>query len=151
MAPAWARLGDLFHHSTATQTSDDTKATQLPPYHGVKHAIGVIDFSANGDVSVDSEVVGNMQAMLESALASTGRFVVVERGNLNAVAQEQNLQASGHAAKASDVARTGQVRSARYLCAGTITEVSTSTSGNTGGLQFGGIQIGGSSPRPRSW
>jgi curli biogenesis system outer membrane secretion channel CsgG len=145
--PARAGLDQVLKPGTATQTKDDAADVRLPEYKGVKHAIGVIDFTAEDGFSFDDSARQNFRAMLESSLAATNRFVIVERGNLNAVAQEQELQASGHAAKADAAAQGGKVRSARYLATGTITEVSTETSGSGGGLEIKGFRIGGSSSK----
>jgi len=147
LPPAYAVLDQLLKPGTATKTKDDTAGAQLPEYKGVKQAIGVIDFTAEDGLSIDESLKENFRAMLESALFASNRFVMVERANLNAVAQEQDLQASGHAAKADSVAQSGKLRSARYLATGTITEVSTATSGDGGGLDIKGFHIGGSSAK----
>ncbi len=145
LLPAQAGLGDLLKSGTKTQ--DDAAASPLPEFKGIKHAIAVVDFSAQNGLSFDAPVQENMRAMLESALYATRRFVMVERGNLQAVAQEQDLQSGGRAATGSGVAQTGKVRSARYLATGTITEVSTATTGDAGGLNIRGFHIGGSSAK----
>ena len=142
-----AGLGDLLKPGTATQTKDDTAGAKMGEYHGVKHAIGVVDFETQNGVSISSDVAANLAPMLESTLFATGRFVIVERGNLASVTKEQDLQSGGRAAKASDVAQTGKIRSARYLATGVITEASSSTSGDGGGLNISGIHLGGSSSK----
>ncbi len=147
LPPAYAILDQLLKPGTATKTKDETAAAQMPEFKGVKQAIGVIDFSAEEGLVFDESLKDNFRAMLESALVATNRFVMVERANLTAVAQEQDLQASGHAAKAEGVAQGGKLRSARYLATGTITEVSTSTSGDGGGLDIKGFHIGGSTAK----
>ncbi|RME71993.1 MAG: hypothetical protein D6781_03005 [Verrucomicrobia bacterium] len=85
--------------------------------------------------------------MLESALYETGRFVIVERGDLGSVMAEQDLQASGRAAEGAKVAQTGELLSARYLATGDITEASESTSGEGAGINIRGFRIGGSTAK----
>jgi curli biogenesis system outer membrane secretion channel CsgG len=81
--------------------------------------------------------------MLESALFESGRFVLVERGDLGSVLAEQDLQKSGRASDAKGTAETGKIRSARYIASGSVTEVSEGSSGESGGIGFGGIRVGG--------
>lgn len=137
----------LLKPSTATKTSDDTKGSQMGTYAGVKHALGVVDFGTAPGCSFEEANRENMRAMLESALFATNRFVIVERSNLDAVLNEQDLAASKRAAKSSGVAQTGKIRSARYLATALITEASSNTSGDSGGVRIHGFSIGGSSAK----
>ena len=145
--PARAGLSDLLKPGTATKTKDDTAGSKMPEYKGVKHAIGVIDFQNQNTAFTDPTLTQNFRLMLESALFATNRFVIVERAEMDQVMKEQDLQAGGRAAKATDVAQTGKLRSARYLATGTIVEASSDTSGDNGGLTIKGIHIGGSSAK----
>jgi curli biogenesis system outer membrane secretion channel CsgG len=147
IAPARAGLSDLLKPGTATKTKDDTAGSKMPEYKGVKHAIGVIDFENQRGFFPESSLSQNFRMMLESALFATNRFVIVEREQLDTVIKEQDLQTSGRAAKAADVAQTGKLRSARYLATGKVTEASSDTSGDGGGLNIKGIRIGGSSAK----
>lgn len=137
----------LLKPSTATKTKDDTKGSQMGSYAGIKHAIGVVDFSIGPNCSFEDSNADNMRAMLESALFATNRFVIVERGNLDAVMNEQDLASSKRAAKSTGVAQTGKIRSARYLATALITEASANTSGDSGGVRIKGFSIGGSSAK----
>jgi curli biogenesis system outer membrane secretion channel CsgG len=142
-----AQPSNLLKPGTKTKTNDDTAATQMGEYKGIKHALGIADFTVSDGFSFDESAKQNMRAMLESALFATNRFVIVERGNLEAVTKEQDLQTGGRAAKADNVAQTGKLRTARYLAACTVTEASSSTKGDSGGLAIHGIRIGGSSSK----
>ncbi len=137
----------LLKPSTATKTKDDTKGSQMGSYSGIKHALGVVDFSISSGCHFEDSNADNMRAMLESALFATNRFVIVERGNLDAVLNEQDLASSKRAAKSTGVAQTGKVRSARYLATALITEASSNTSGDSGGVRIKGFSIGGSSAK----
>ncbi|MDD2764418.1 MAG: CsgG/HfaB family protein [Opitutaceae bacterium] len=146
-APARASLSDLLKPGTATKTSDDTGGSKMPEYKGVKHALGVVDFENQNGFFPESDLSQNFRLMLESALFATNRFVLLEREKLDTVMQEQDLQASGRAAKAANVAQTGKLRSAHYLATGKIIEAATNTSGDGGGLNIKGIHLGGSSAK----
>lgn len=137
----------LLGPSTKTRTKDDTAATQMGSYKGIKHPIGVVDFEVSNGCNFGDDGAANMRAMLESALFSTNRFILVERGNLDAVLNEQDLQKSKRASKATGVAQTGKIRSARYIATALITEASSNTSGDGGGVRIKGFKIGGSATK----
>ena len=147
-ALAQADVGtSLLKPSTATRPKDDTKGSQMGAYQGIKHPIGVVDFEVDSGCDFDDGAKANMRAMLESALFATNRFVIVERGNLDAVMNEQDLASSKRAAKSTGVAQTGKIRTARYLATTLITEVSSNTSGDSGGIRIKGFTIGGSATK----
>jgi len=125
-----------------TKTEDGNAELDLPPYDGIKHAIGVVPFENTSYFKSDIDLQENMTVMLENVLLQSGRFVVVERDNMEETLSEQDFQASGRAAKAGDVAQTGQVRSARYLARAQITGVEAKESGGGGGLNIGKWNVG---------
>jgi curli biogenesis system outer membrane secretion channel CsgG len=145
--PAQAGAGKVLEPSTTTKTKDDTGVAAMGAYQGVKHAIGVLDFTNDAGYASEWSLGENMRLMLESSLAATNRFVIVERGDLDAVLDEQDLQASTRAAKSKSAAQTGRLRSARYLASGAVTEASVGTSGEGAGLRIKGFRIGGSSTK----
>lgn len=146
-SPSYAFLGKLTKKSSETKTSDDTAKNKLPEYTGVKHALGVISFDNEAGFVSEWNLGDNLSLMLESSLYDTGRFVIVERAELGAVMAEQDLQNSNRTAQAAQVASTGQVRSAKYLATGAITEASYNTSGDSGGLRIKGFNIGAKSDK----
>jgi len=127
-----------------TDTKDGNAQLNLPPYNGVKHAIGVLPFENTSFWKGDIDLQENMTTMLENVLVQSGRFVVVERENMEQTMSEQDMQASGRAAKAGDVAQTGQIRSAKYLARCTVTGVEAEESGGGGGINVGKFSIGAS-------
>jgi curli biogenesis system outer membrane secretion channel CsgG len=145
--PSHAFLSKLTKKSSETKTKDDTAENKLPEYTGVKHALGVISFDNEAGFVSEWNLGDNLGLMLESSLYDTGRFVIVERAELGAVMAEQDLQNSGRTAQASQVASTGQIRSAKYLATGAITEASYKTSGDSGGLRIKGFNIGAKSDK----
>ncbi|OGV43238.1 MAG: hypothetical protein A2X46_03955 [Lentisphaerae bacterium GWF2_57_35] len=126
-----------------TKTESSNADMKLGEYKGLKHAIGCKDFENQAGWSGSWDLGKNLSIMLESALYDSGRFVVVEREKLTDVIAEQDLAASGRAAK-SKVAQTGKIRSARYIGSGAVTGVEESQSGGGGGVSFGGFRVGGS-------
>ena len=126
-----------------TKTSKAESSAELGEYHGIKHAVGCKQFDNEAGWHGQWEIGDNLSIMLESALFDTGRFVIVEREKLAAVLDEQDLEASGRAAKAKGVAQTGKIRPARYLATGAVTTVEEDQSGGGGGISVKGIRIGG--------
>lgn len=127
---------------TGGTETEDTSKPSTEEFKGVKHAIGVRDFTNDAGWSGKWSLGDNMGVMLESALYDSGRFVVVSREKLGAVLDEQDLASSGRASK-SDVAKTGALRSARYIATGSIVTVDSNTQGSSGGISFKGVSIGG--------
>lgn len=125
-----------------TKTRSANAENKLGEYKGLKHAIGCKDFENQAGWSGHWDIGNNLSIMLESALFDTGRFVLVEREKLGQVMLEQDLAASGRAAK-SKVAKTGELRSARYLATGAVTEVEDAQAGGEGGIRIKGFRIGG--------
>ncbi len=145
-APAYAGLEDLFRKGTGTdktKTTDGDAKMDLPEYHGIKHAVGVVDFNNDSGWRGEAKLGQNLSIMLESGLMDTGRFVLVERDKLGYVLDEQDLAASGRTAKAAGVAQTGKLRPAKYIATGTVVEVENNESGLDGGLRIKGFKVGG--------
>ncbi len=136
-SPAFALWG-----KATTSTESGNAKMNLGEYKGLKHAIGCKEFSNEAGWHGSWEIGNNLTIMLESALFDSGRFVIVEREKLGDVMAEQDLAASGRAAK-SKVAKTGLIRAARYIASGAVTEVTENQSGGGGGVSFKGIRLGG--------
>ncbi|MBU0677695.1 MAG: CsgG/HfaB family protein [Verrucomicrobia bacterium] len=134
---SWALWG-----KATTATSDGDADMGLGEYKGLKHAVGVKDFDNDAGWRGNWEIGNNLSVMLESALFDTGRFVIVEREKLKEVLGEQDLAASGRTAKAKKVAKTGLIRSAKYLATGAVTEVEENQSGGDGGIRIKGFKVG---------
>lgn len=137
-SPAQAQWG-----RPSTKTESANADMKLGEYKGLKHAIGVKGFDNESGWHGQWKIGDNLAIMLESALYDSGRFVLVEREKLGDIMLEQDLAASGRAAKAKDVAKTGLIRPARYIATGAVTEVEESQSGADGGISIRGIRVGG--------
>lgn len=85
-----------------------------------------------------------LSGMLSNELAATGAFRVLERSQLQAVLEEQNLGMSGRV-RPDTAARIGQLVGAQYLVTGTVTAYETRSSGTGAGISFRGVSIGGKS------
>jgi len=82
--------------------------------------------------------------MLSNELVATHAFNVVERNQLDAALQEQDLAASGRMAPET-AAPIGQLTGAQYLVMGTVTAYEENTSSTGGVIGYKGFSIGGSS------
>ena len=116
-------------------------------YAEEKPRIGVLRFTNRTSAGWWSGNVGTeLQDMLINELAGMKSFRVLERKELDAVLQEQDLGASGRISK-STRAKIGQITGAKYLVAATVSAFEEGTSGEGGGLSFKGISIGGKRDR----
>jgi curli biogenesis system outer membrane secretion channel CsgG len=112
-----------------------------------KPRIGVLRFTNQTSAGWWSGNVGReLQDMLIAELASTKAFRVLERKELDAVLQEQDLGASGRISK-NTRAKLGNVTGAQYLVAATGSAFEKHTSGGGGGISFKGFSIGGKKDR----
>ncbi len=105
--------------------------------------LGVAEFKNESGAGWWGGGVGwDLSGMLANELASIGAFRVVERSNLEAVLNEQDLGASGRV-RPDTAARIGQLTGAEYIVLGTITAYDEQTRSTGGGISFRGIGIGG--------
>src|SRR5205085_1914626 len=112
-----------------------------PLMEGPRRSIVVDRFQSNGQFDAaygNWDVGGGLAAMLATALAQSGQFVVLERASMGAVIFEQELKAN-NAANPETGPQLGQVAAAQYIVIGAVTEFGMEDKG--GGLSLG---IGGS-------
>src|SRR2546421_11792429 len=112
-----------------------------PVMSGPKRSVVVDKFQSNGQFDAaygNWDVGGGLAAMLSTALAQSGQFVVLERASLPAVIFEQELKAN-NASNPETGPQLGQVAAAQYVVIGAVTEFGMQDKG--GGLSLG---IGGS-------
>jgi curli biogenesis system outer membrane secretion channel CsgG len=108
-----------------------------------KPRIGVLRFSNHSAAAWWRGGVGtDLQDMLISELASTGSFRVLERRELDAVLNEQDLGASGRV-NPKTRAKVGKLTGAQYLVAASVSAYEENTSGGGGGISISGFSIGG--------
>ncbi|NTW54969.1 MAG: penicillin-binding protein activator LpoB [Chlorobaculum sp.] len=105
--------------------------------------IGVLRFTNHSAAAWWRGGVGtDLQDMLISELASTGSFRVLERRELDAVLDEQDLGASGRVNPRTR-AKLGKLTGAQYLVAASVSAFEENTSGGGGGISISGFSIGG--------
>lgn len=105
--------------------------------------MGVVEFrNTSGAYWWRGGMGWELSGMVTSELASSKKFDVVERNNLESVLTEQNLGASGRIQKGT-AAKIGKITGAQYLVMGTVTAYEESVKGSGGGFSIGSISIGG--------
>ena len=87
--------------------------------HAQRATVGIVPFK--NAAGVDIHVANALADMLTTELVKTRKFDVVERTALSAIADEQNLGASG-AVDFATAARIGKLKGADYMVIGVVTE-----------------------------
>ncbi len=114
---------------------------------GEKPVIAVTEFDNQSGAGWWRGGVGEeLAGMLSNELSASGAFKVVEREQLRAVLEEQNLAASGRV-KPGAGAKIGKLTGAQYLVTGTVTAYEEETQSTGGGVSFGGVSLGGKSEK----
>lgn len=112
-------------------------------FAGGKPVVAVSEFRNETQANWwSSDVARDLAGMLTNELASTEKFKVVERHNLNAVLEEQDLAESGRVSKSTG-AKLGKMTGAQYVIVATVTSFDSKTRETGGGLSFRGISVGG--------
>jgi len=114
---------------------------QADAYNGPKARIAVARFenkSADARNWWNPQIGDGMADMLTTALVRSGRYIVLERQNLDTVLDEQDLGASGRV-RQDTAAAIGEIEGAELLIVAAVTEFE----GNAGGTRAGGGGIGG--------
>jgi curli biogenesis system outer membrane secretion channel CsgG len=120
---------------------NDSKSTQalqaLPPKPLSKRIpVTIYEFRSG----VEEITAGGATDMFTTALVKSGQFRVVERSRLNqGVVYEKQLNGAG---QATGNAAQKQLRGARYIFEGTVSEANVSQDSHQGGINIGGLSIG---------
>lgn len=113
----------------------------LPRPQGERVAVTIYEFRS-GLANVSGRAATDM---FKTALVQSGRFRVVERSRLaEGVLREKQLQQGGYA---SGTAAQKQLRGARFIFEGTVSEANPGESQSSGGVSIGGMQVGGATNR----
>lgn len=150
-------LAAVFLISGCTSTGSQVKQEPAQVYSGPKKRIAVMDFEDKvprqgeriglmqllwgGGPAQSSSIGTGMSDMLTTALMQTGRFLVVERQNLEDVLKEQQLGASGMVNEQTS-AKVGDLVGAQILIRGAVTEFQEKTGGSAGGFALPKFGIG---------
>jgi curli biogenesis system outer membrane secretion channel CsgG len=111
---------------------------------GNKKIVAVSRFENKTSWSGQWRLDDGMADQLTDALMQSGEFIVLERETLGDVLDEQDLAASGRAAR-SKSAQTGKITSAQILIKGAITEFESKSEGSGSGFSIKGFNIGSKS------
>jgi curli biogenesis system outer membrane secretion channel CsgG len=111
---------------------------------GDKIRIGVLRFTNDTKASWWNSQVGNeLSDMLAAELVSTRSFSVLERKELDAVLNEQDLSASDRVSEKTKL-KLKQLKGAQYLIAGTVSAYEENVKGGGAGISLGPVSLGGS-------
>ncbi len=108
-------------------------------YNGPKARIAVARFDNKTADSYNwySPAIGDgMADMLTTALVNSGRYIVLERENLDSVLGEQDLGASGRV-RQDTAAAVGEIEGAELLVVAAVTEFDANTGGTQGSVGGG--------------
>ncbi len=132
--PAWAADEDPI-----VQGSKFSKALEALPPKPLEERIPVTIYEFHSGVAgVD---VGAATDMFTTALVESRQFRVVERNRMaQGVIVEKQLNGAG---QASGDAAQHQLRGARYIFEGTVSEVNVGASQHQGAISIGGLNLGG--------
>ena len=140
---------------TATVTSyggPSISQAQAEPYNGLKARLAVGQFqdkTAQGGVSAYwlgnfgltwKRIGEGMRDMLTTALFNSNRFIVLEREQLDAVLDEQDLGASGRIKKGTE-AKIGEIYGAELLITAAVTEFEGSKQAVGGATRILGVSL----------
>lgn len=120
----------------AAQVNKNSGVLVLPPYRGSKACIAVADFDVKS-AKATGEIGIGLREMLITAMVNSNRFSVLERQQLGAVMQEQELSALGAAQQGTDAQR-GKVKAADIIVSAAVTEFEPASSGGAAGIGGGG-------------
>lgn len=119
------------------QVDTTAGAAPLPPYSGPKARLAVANFEVKA-AKATGEIGSGLREMLVTALVNSNRFSVVERQELSAVMQEQELAASGAAQSGSGGPQRGKIKTADLIITASLTEFEPQASGGRAGIGGGG-------------
>jgi curli biogenesis system outer membrane secretion channel CsgG len=111
---------------------------------GLRFSIAVTKFENHANYSGPFQLSDTWGSMLTDSLQQSGHFIVLGEAEMrDAAMKEQDFAKSGRVAGGDKAPPTGFMTPAQLLIKGDITNFQT-TSGQHGGVAFGGISLGGS-------
>jgi curli biogenesis system outer membrane secretion channel CsgG len=119
------------------QVETTAGAAPLPPYSGPKARLAVANFEVKA-AKATGEIGSGLREMLVTTLVNSNRFSVLERQELSAVMQEQELAASGAAQSGSSGPQRGKIKTADLIITASVTEFEPQASGGRAGIGGGG-------------
>lgn len=121
------------------EVSSTSKAFESLPRRPLEQRVPVTIYEFHSGVTDVS--VAAATDMFTTALISSAQFRVVERQRLNqGVIYEKQLNAAG---QTDGAVAQKQLRGARYIFEGTVTEANAASTQRQGGISIGGLSLGG--------
>ena len=130
-------LGKYMGEKLSERQSPSTSSARL--CYGPKKRIAVAGFDSKVP-GLPSTAGDGFADMLITVLTQTDKFIVVERGELDAILGEQALGLTG-AVKPGTEAKVGGLLGAQLLITGAITEFEQSSSSSNQGLSYRGLGL----------
>jgi curli biogenesis system outer membrane secretion channel CsgG len=110
---------------------------------GLRFSIAVTKFENHANYNGSFQLADTWGSMLTDSLQQSGHFIVIGEADMrDAAMKEQDLAKTGRLAGGDKTPTTGNMTPAQLLIKGEITNFQT-TSGQHGGVAFGGIRLGG--------
>ena len=135
LAAAASAAGD----DPVVESSKQSQALAALPPKPLEQRVPVTIYEFHG--GVPSVSVGAATDIFTTALIQSGQFRVVERNRLNqGVVYEKQLNGAG---MATGDAAQHQLRGARYIFEGTVSEANANEQQHQGGISIGGLNLGG--------
>lgn len=141
--------------TTVTSTGGPSiSEAQAEDYNGPKARLAVGEFEdktakgggAGGWMNMFgmswAQIGDGMRDMLTTSLFNTNRYIVLEREQLNAVLEEQDLGASGRIKEGTE-APVGEIYGADLIITAAVTEFEGTQQGAGGGTRVLGVNVGG--------
>lgn len=111
---------------------------------GLRYSIAVADFKNQSGWRGQFDLGQDLGIVLTDRLQESERFIVIGESSMRALAlEEQDLAASGRAAAGAKAPATGHLATAQLLVRGAITHVQHDTASDSGGVDLGGLEVGG--------
>ncbi|MBI1883873.1 MAG: hypothetical protein HYS08_06665 [Chlamydiae bacterium] len=120
----------------------------LPAPSGPKKTIAVGTFENKAGQWAKWDLGNGMAEMLTTALIRSGRFIVVERPEIEKVIAEQDFGVSGRTA-GGEAAKIGKILKSQIMISGAVTEFEASGGGEGGGFAVHGFRIGANQSRAK--
>jgi curli biogenesis system outer membrane secretion channel CsgG len=111
---------------------------------GLRYSITVSKFENRAGWSGQWDLGDAWDTVMTDLLNQTGRFIVLGEKDMRQEAMaEQDFAASGRATGGGKAPVTGQMTPAQLLVKGAITHIQDGTKGGHGGVNIGGVRLGG--------
>jgi len=113
----------------------------LPPLKGPKKVVAVGKFENKTQFVGQIDLGSSFADMMANSLDRAGRFIVINRSQIEEILEEQDFAASDRTVT-SGAAKTGQLLNAEFFIIGAVTEYEEVTEAGGGGVRIKGFDVG---------